>query len=340
MVEVKKEGIILEHTDLEFENQAVLNPTIVQEGNTLHMFYRAVKHGNYSTIGYCKLDGPLKVVDRYEQPVLYPEHDYEKHGLEDPRIVFLDGIYYLFYVAYDGKNALGAYAISKDLKKWEKKGIITPQISYDEAEDIFRQSEAKLKEKYFFFESFYKDVVGHDVVLWEKDCFIFPKKFNNKFALVHRILPEIQVAYFHDFKELTSEYWRNYLKDFSDKVVLESKYWYESRNIGGGCPPIETDKGWLLIYHAVEDSNKGKVYHGAAALVDKKDPTKIIGHLNYPLFSPEKHWEKTGDVNNVIFPSGTAIFDDKLYIYYGAADKRIAVVSVNINELLDELLKS
>ncbi|MHA2128130.1 MAG: glycoside hydrolase family 130 protein, partial [Promethearchaeota archaeon] len=105
MVTIRRESVLLEATDKEFENQAVLNPTIVQEGDTLHMFYRAVKEGNYSSIGYCKLEGPLNVVERRESPVLFHEHDYEIHGTEDPRIVFLDGTYFMFYTAYDGKNA-------------------------------------------------------------------------------------------------------------------------------------------------------------------------------------------------------------------------------------------
>jgi predicted GH43/DUF377 family glycosyl hydrolase len=50
MIKIKKEGIILLKTELEFENEGVLNPAIMQEGNTVHMFYRAVRKGNYSTI--------------------------------------------------------------------------------------------------------------------------------------------------------------------------------------------------------------------------------------------------------------------------------------------------
>ncbi|MBU1178512.1 pesticidal protein Cry7Aa [Patescibacteria group bacterium] len=338
MVFVKKEGVILEATESEFENQAVLNPACVQEGKTIRMFYRAVGQGNHSSIGHCELAGPLKVVKRYQKPVLFPEFDYEKRGTEDPRIVFLDGIYYLFYVAYDGKNALGALATSQDLKKFEKRGIITPQISYDLAEEKFHEVKSKLKDRYFFFKSYYEDVVGKGVLLWEKDHFIFPQKIKGKFALIHRILPDIQIAYFNDFAELNTEYWLNYLKKLSDYVVLESKYWFESRNIGGGCPPLETDKGWLLIYHAVEDSNSGKIYRAGAALLDKEDPGKVIGHLREPLFSPEEEWELKGDVDNVVFPTGTAQFGNRLYIYYGAADKRIAVASLDINELLAELL--
>jgi len=338
MISVKKNGIVLETTNLRFENQAVLNPACIKEGNIVHMFYRAVRKGDYiSSIGYCKFDGPTKIIERAKKPIIYPEFDYEKHGIEDPRIVFLYGTYYLFYTAFDGRNALAAYATSKDMKNWEKKGIITPKITYKEAGELLHKS--RLKERYFLFETSYEGILGKDVLLWEKDAFLFPKKFKGKFALVHRILPDMQVIYFDKFKELTTEYWKKNLRHLSKYVILESKYWYESRNIGGGCPPIETDKGWLLIYHAVEDSNKGKIYRAGAALLDKKNPCKVISHLREPLFSPEKKWEIKGDINNIIFPTGAAVFDDILYIYYGAADKRIAVASLDLNELLTEMLK-
>ena len=122
MVHIKKEGIILEPTKLEFENQAVLNPACIKIGNTVHMFYRAVKQGNLSSIGYAKLEGPLKVVKRAKKPIIKPEHPYEIHGTEDPRIVKIGKTYYMTYMAYDNKNVSTAYPISKDLKKFEKKG--------------------------------------------------------------------------------------------------------------------------------------------------------------------------------------------------------------------------
>ncbi len=337
MIKVKKEGIILEPTDNEFENQGVLNPAIVQDGNIIHMFYRAVKQGNYSSVGYCKLDGPLNVVERSDKPVLSPDRDEEKHGIEDPKIVFFEGKYYMFYSAYDGKSSLVSYATSKDMKVWEKHGTISPKITYDEAEDYFREGARKLKEKYFFFESYYKDVVAPDVYLWEKDAFILPVRVNGKIGLIHRVLPDIQIIYFDDFKDLTNDFWKEYLKNLGDHVILEPEHGYESRNIGGGGALLETDEGYLMVYHAVQDSNKGKVYHASAALLDKKNPMKVIGHLKEPLFSPDKDYELSGDVDNVVFPSATAVFDDRLYIYYGAADKRIAVASVSMEELLNEL---
>jgi len=121
-------------------------------------------------------------------------------------------------------------------------------------------------------------------------------------------------------------------------IVLSPKHEHEASYVGGGCPPIETKNGWLLIYHGVHDTPKGYVYSACAALVDLEDPRKEISRLPYALFFPEFEWEKFGYINNVCFPTGTAIFNDLLYIYYGTADERVACASVNLEELINELL--
>jgi predicted GH43/DUF377 family glycosyl hydrolase len=336
MIQIKDEGIVLAVTDLPFENEAVLNPACIEANGIIHMFYRAVRKGDFvSSIGYCQLDKDGKVTNRLDHPILFPEHDFEKKGVEDPRVVFLDGIYYFFYTVYDGKNALIAYATSQDLVHFEKHGIISAQFTYEEAEELFKQS--KVRESYQFFESVLKDRVGKDVYLWEKDAFIFPRKFNGKFALVHRVLPGIQVAYFDSFSELNDDYWKKYFVELDKYIILDPKYEFESRNIGGGAVPIETKDGWLLIYHAVEDSEGGKIYHASAALLDRDDPTKVIGRLRAPLFSPKEAWEKNGDVDNVVFPTGCVLRGGRLFIYYGAGDKLIAAKSIDLESLLSEL---
>ena len=337
MITIKNEGIILEKTNLAFENKGVLNPACIQVGDITHMFYRAINYNDISSIGYCQLKDN-KVVKRLAEPVIFPEYDYEKKGVEDPRITLLEGLYYLFYTAYDGKNALIAYATSKDLIHFVKQGSVSPKISYDEAEDIFRKS--KVREKYTLFEMSFKEREGKDVLLFEKDACLFPKKFDHKFALLHRILPGIQLVCFDNFSELTDDRWRDYFKNLGDFIVLDPLYMFESRNIGGGCPPIETKDGWLIIYHAVEDTPLGKVYHASAALLDLRNPLKVLGRLKEPLFSPQASWEKIGVINNVVFPTGAVVRDMRLFIYYGAADKLIAAKSVDLAELLTELKNS
>jgi predicted GH43/DUF377 family glycosyl hydrolase len=337
MLKIKDEGIILEKTNLEFEDKSVFNPACIQTDNITHMFYRAVNKNNISSIGYCQLIDN-KIVKRLDRPVLFPQHSYEEKGIEDPRITFLEGTYYLFYTAYDGQSAHIAYAVSNDLISFEKKGLISPNISYDEASEIFH--EVELKEEYFIWKLYYESEFKGRNLLWEKDALLFPKKINNQFALLHRIRPDIQIIYFQNFKDLTNDYWKAYLKELNKYIVLEPRFQFENRYIGGGCPPIETEDGWLIIYHAVEDNPFGKFYNACAALLDLKNPLKVLGRLKKPLFSPKAPFEKNGITNNVVFPTGAVVIDKRLHIYYGAADNLIAAKSMNLKELLSELKKS
>lgn len=335
-VAVEKLGVILKPTKNKFESKAVLNPTVYQNGKNVHMFYRALDNKGISSIGYAKFNGPTKIVERKTEALMSKNYKYEKKGVEDPRITKIGKKFYMTYVAHDGKHAVTAYADGTDLMHLKKHGVITPEIKYDQAAKYFR--EGKLKDRYFMFESYYEEQAGEDVYIWEKDVFLFPKKFGGNFAMIHRILPDIQLIYFKNFDEIKSEaFWREYLKKLSKYVLLENRYWFESRNIGGGAVPIETKDGWLFIFHTVEEVNRDKVYHASAALLDLKNPLKVIGRLDYPLFSPTEEYERGGFPYNVVFPTGAAIFGNDLYIYYGAADNVIAVAKVKLEELLDEL---
>ena len=145
-----------------------------------------------------------------------------------------------------------------------------------------------------------------------------------------------QLTAVNELEELTPEFWQNYFLRIEEGIVLSSKYKHEVSYIGGGCPPIETEHGWLVIYHGVHDTLQGYVYSACAAMLDIESPQKEIARLPYPLFFPEFHWELKGEVNNVCFPTGAVVFDDRLYIYYGAADERIACASVCLSELVNE----
>ncbi|RPH31641.1 MAG: pesticidal protein Cry7Aa [Bacteroidales bacterium] len=340
MIEVKREGIIISKTDLEFENEGVLNPAVIREGKNVHIFYRAVRNGNHSTIGYCKLEGPLTVVERWEKPIMVPDFDYESQGVEDARIVKIEDLYYLTYTAYDGINARGALAISKDLVHFEKQGIITPDITY--AEFVFlAESSGKVNENYYRNQLFYYEKADPDkkMILWDKNVVFFPRRIKGKLVFFHRIRPGIQIVYIKSIKELTHDFWKKYFNNFHEHIVLDPIYKHELNYVGSGCPPIETEHGWLLIYHGVEETERGLIYSAcAAALLDLENPARVIARLPKPLFFPELEWELNGDVNNVVFPTGTALFGDTLYIYYGAADERIACASVSLSSLISELL--
>jgi predicted GH43/DUF377 family glycosyl hydrolase len=340
MINVKKEGILLMKTNLVFENEGVLNPAAIRINDDVHIFYRAVSNGNFSSIGYCRLTGPNTVIERLDHPVIFPEFPYELHGVEDPRVVKIEELYYLTYTAYDGINALGALAISKDLVVWKKFGLIVPQVTYEEFNRL-AGSEIAMNEKYLRYNEHNRMLENQidGVFLWDKNVIFFPKKINGKFNFLHRIKPDIQIVVaVTDLQELTTSFWQDYLLQLDDCIVLAPKYEHEQSYIGGGCPPIETEHGWLLIYHGVHDSEKGYIYSACAALLDINNPQKEIARLPYALFKPEFAWELRGEVNNVCFPTGAVLFNDTLFIYYGAADERIAYASVSLSALLKELL--
>lgn len=176
-------------------------------------------------------------------------------------------------------------------------------------------------------------------LIWDKNVIFFPRKIDNHFVFMHRIKPDMQIVVFvKNLEELNSQFWATYFINFSEYVIMKPKYEHEASYIGGGCPPIETEAGWLIIYHGVQNTVAGYIYSACAALLDLKNPMKEIARLPYPLFKPELRWELKGEVNNVCFPSGTALFGDTLYIYYGAADECIGTASVSLSTLLNELM--
>jgi predicted GH43/DUF377 family glycosyl hydrolase len=342
MVKVNKLGIILDKSDLEFENAGVLNPACIKDGDKVHVFYRAVKVGNYSTIGYARLNGPTEVEFRMDKPLIEATAEYESHGIEDPRIVKIDDTYYMSYTAYDGVNALGCLATSKDLQHFEKQGVIVPKITYETFVELTK-TKGLLKNKYYRFNR-HENVHEKDrenMLLWDKNVVFFPRRINGNLAFIHRIKPGIQIVTgIKEISDLTHEFWENYLIHLDENILLDPKFNHERNYIGGGCPPIETEHGWLMVYHGVHESLNGYVYCACVTLLDLEDPRKEIARLPYGLFQPDQDWELTGYVHNVCFPSGAAVFEDTLYIYYGAADERIACASVNITELLNELLQN
>jgi len=340
MINIKREGVILEVSNLEFENESVMNPAVIVAGGEIHMFYRAVREGNFSSIGYCRLENPLKIIYRKDEPLLSPQFEYEKHGMEDPRIVKIEDTYYMTYTAYDGESAVGALVTSKDLKNFTREGIITSHVSYPQFVEWLKNDKHPHTYKYFRLYNQRQSATqtGKLLYLMDKDLAMFPHKINGNFFFLHRIRPDIQSVSIDKIENLTQDFWEEYYSNFSRHVFFKHLYDHESSYIGAGCPPIKVDEGWLLIYHGVYDTSEGYVYSACAALLNKDNPSIEIARLPYPLLKPEKDYEIQGVVNHVCFPTGAIIWGDRLYIYYGAADKCIACASVSVRELIDELL--
>jgi predicted GH43/DUF377 family glycosyl hydrolase len=239
------------------------------------------------------------------------------------------------YTAYDGINAMGALVTSKDLKHFERHGIIVPTFTFDQFR-LLVESAGKVNSKYYRHARHFNP--DNKVFLWDKNLIFFPRRINGMLHFLHRIRPGIQIVAVNHLHELTREFWEHYFLHMHEYIVMDPKHKHEVSYIGGGCPPIETEHGWLIIYHGVHDTTKGYVYSACAALLDLDNPQRELARLPYPLFKPEHDWELKGEVNNVVFPTGTALFGDTLYIYYGAADEQIACASLSLKDLMNELL--
>ncbi len=347
VIKIKKK-IFLKPTKNEWESRAVFNPTVIKEKQTTHMIYRAVSSKTVSYLGYAKIKD--NKIERNDNPLILPTKNYEISGVEDPRLTKIGKTYYLLYTAYDGKTARIAYAVSKNLKDWEKKGIISPQILVKKAIKLVKIKKYK--------DTWIKRNIFHPSgYLWDKDAILLPEKIRGKYVMIHRLAPDIQIVKFKDFSELQdNSFWENYIKNLEDHVIMQREYTWESELIGGGAVPIKTKQGWLFIYHgigiipskllpnSVQDLfrkfkllKKQRRYSVGAALLELKYPEREITRLSRPLFKPELEWEKKGHINNVVFPEGTIIEKNKLKIYYGASDSVIGLAEINFKQLMEEL---
>lgn len=131
------------------------------------------------------------------------------------------------------------------------------------------------------------------------------------------------------------------------KQVMEGRFHYWDENIGSGPPPVKTREGWLHIYHGIAlHFASSNIYQAGVALHDLKDPSIVLGRGKYNILEPRELFELTGQVPNVVFPSGIivetydtesyAMPESKVLIYYGAADTSVGLATSTIKELLED----
>jgi beta-1,2-mannobiose phosphorylase / 1,2-beta-oligomannan phosphorylase len=118
-------------------------------------------------------------------------------------------------------------------------------------------------------------------------------------------------------------------------LILPREGKFDSGKTGGSCVPIKTEKGWLEIYHGSDEDNK---YSLAAALLDLKDPSKIIARSKEPLMHPEADYEVKGFYGNVVFSCGAITKNNgEIIIYYGASDELTAAARTTIDKIMGTL---
>lgn len=168
----------------------------------------------------------------------------------------------------------------------------------------------------------------------DKDAALLPHRVGGYWALIHRpvgpIGAHIWISYSPDLR-----HWG------SHKLMLEARRgaWWDANKIGLSPPPIETEQGWLVIYHGVRQTGAGVLYRLGLALFDLHTPERCLKRGSEWVFGPEERYEQRGDVSNAVFPCGYTIDadGDTLHLYYGAADTSIALATGSIHALLDWL---
>jgi predicted GH43/DUF377 family glycosyl hydrolase len=272
-----------------WESAGTFNPAVVFHDGKFVMLYRAQDKAGTSRLGYAESSDGVHF-SRRKDPVFVPETDYEKDGgVEDPRLVRIGGTYYLTYTGYNKKDAQLCLATSKDLIHWERKGVILPA---------------------------YK---GNWNVRWTKSGAIVTEKIDGKYWMyflgtASDNTDQMGLAYSTDLLHWTEA--------TSTPVLPRRPGKFDSRVVEPGPVPLLTRDGIVLIYNGADDQ---LVYRTGVVIFDRKDPRKVLARSDDPIFSPEKDWEKAGQVPNVVFVEGMVELGGRYFFYYGGADKYVGV---------------
>ncbi len=307
-----------------WEAEGTFNPAVFSDDTgKIHLLYRAVGSDGVSRIGYAASQDGVHFDDRLLYPVYEPRPviDYQESrlrpgkkvyshqlypsggswgGYEDPRAVVIENRVYLTYVAFGGWGSIRMALTSIDLEdfknrrwNWKMPVCISPPNEMN------------------------------------KNWLLFPEKIHGKFAVLHSISPEVLIDYVDNFDSFHGP----------NATFIQSKkpsggrneYW-DNMVRGAAAPPIKTEYGWLILYHAMDklDPNKYKL---GAMILDLDDPTKILYRSPEPILNPDMHYENDGKPG-VVYGSGAIVREGNLYVYYGGGDKHVCVARTNLDSFL------
>ncbi len=232
-------------------------------------------------------------------PEAGPDPMHENHFLYDPRIAEIEGIYYVTWCHYPHSPHGGG----------------APAIGLATTTDFVRFG-----------------LIDTDVLYMNRNGVLFPRKINGQYAILHRPSDlghtPFGDVYFAQSPDLI--HWGRH------RFVFGPRGGWQSTKVGAGPVPIETDEGWLMLYHGVRTSCSGFVYCMGGALLDLDEPWKVRFRTKPYLLAPTEDYERVGDVPNVVFPTA-ALLDEasrRLTVYYGCADTVLSVAHAKLDEVI------
>ena len=272
----------------QWEALNVFNASVIRHNGLFHMHYRAQGVDFVSRIGYAVSADGLRW-NRLEEPVFSPHNGREDYrGLEDPRVTMLDGRFYMCYTAYGENGNYPMIAVSDNLITWE---------------DVAPLEKTE-----------------------NKDHILFPEKIGGRYAILHRRLRPIWVAFSDDMVT-----WTDHTIIMSPRAPGESQDDWDTKSIGGNGLPIKTEHGWVLFYHGYGSDH---IYRSSAALLALDDPSKVLHRPKTHIIEPTETWEIRGDVPNVIFSCTNLVVGDELRFYYAGADRVIGLATAPFADVL------
>lgn len=235
-------------------------------------------------------------------PTLAPDpmqHPEEVWGIEDPRVTRIEELdaWAVLYTAYSRGGPLVSLATTRDFVSFERKGVVMPPE--------------------------------------DKDAALFPVRFGGRWAMLHRPVTAFQDVGAHIWISFSPD-----MKHWGDHQILlpaRKGAWWDANKIGLSPPPLETPEGWLILYHGVRSTASGCIYRLGLALLDLEDPRRVVMRSDEWVFGPQEPYETVGDVDKVVFPCGWIVQGDTVRLYYGAADRCIALATADLCDMLDWL---
>ena len=280
---------------------AVMNAGAARVGDETVLLCRVEDRRGFSHLACARSrDGASNwVID--DSPALAYDgtHPEEEWGLEDPRITFVEELD-RWIVTYTAFGREG------------------PGVSLAETRD---------------FRTFTR--LGMIMSPEDKNAVLLPRRVDGDWVLLHRPTSvhgaDVWLSRSSDLKS-----WR------APELVMGRREggWWDSARIGIGPPPLETEHGWLVVYHGVRQTVAGGLYRAGLALLDLEQPATVLRRADEWILGPGAGYEGSGDVPNVVFPCGLVRRpeDDRLFLYYGAADTRIALATASCSEVLEYLM--
>jgi len=309
-----KNPILKPRLNIWWEARSVLNPgaTLDNNGNVI-LFYRAMGGDRISRFGLITSKDGYNFTKQNDYPVFEsdPANLYERMGCEDPRITKIEDTYYITYTATSVHPAT-----------YPKEKFSTSMLPWRVRVSLLSTKDFSQFKRH--------GVIIHGVD--SKNAALFPEKINDQYAILHRIHPDIWIAYSKDL-----------INWYDHRVIARPGKTWDSVKIGAGNPPIKTEFGWLSFYHGVD---KDHTYRIGIMVFDLENPAKIIYRSKNPILEPIKTYEKEGfeitfgkKISDVVFTNGVIEKNNQYFIYYGASDKYICLATIAKDELLTYLSK-